>query len=102
MTLAKPIPKYLFNPTNHSRSQQRDEPIRVPVVALTRNLLKTREKSRAQGVIGVGLASHWLKNWPEILWPITKRGSNRNRAITLGSHLKTALSLRSEKLNNSH
>ena len=29
--------------------------------AITCNLLKAREKSRAQGVIGLGFASHWLK-----------------------------------------
>ena len=29
------------------------------------NLLKAREKSRAQGAIG--FASHWLKSWHQIL-----------------------------------
>ena len=29
--------------------------------AITCNLLKAREKSRVQGVIGFGLASYWLK-----------------------------------------
>ena len=33
--------------------------------AITRNLLKAREKSRVQGAIG--FASHWLKKWHEIL-----------------------------------
>ena len=32
-------------------------------VAITRNLLKAREKSRVQGAIGFDFASHWLKNW---------------------------------------
>ena len=36
------------------------------VFAITCNLLKRREKSRAQGAIGFGFASHWLKNWREI------------------------------------
>ena len=61
-------------------------------LAITCNLLKAREKSRVQGAIGFGFASHWLKNRREILKPITKR-SNRNRVITLDSHLKTALSI---------
>ena len=30
-------------------------------LAITCNLLKRREKSRAQGVIGFGFASRWLK-----------------------------------------
>ena len=33
--------------------------------AITCNLLKLRKKSRVQGAIG--FASHWLKNWLEIL-----------------------------------
>ena len=36
-------------------------------LAITCNLLKAREKSRAQGAIGFDFASHWLKNWREIL-----------------------------------
>ena len=27
------------------------------------SLLKAREKSRVQGAIDFGFASHWLKNW---------------------------------------
>ena len=38
-------------------------------------------------------SSRWLKNWGEILKPITKR-SNRNRVITFDSHLKTTVTLR--------
>ena len=60
--------------------------------AVTGNLLKAREKSRVQGAIAFGFASHWLKNWREIFKPITK-SSNRNRVITFDSHLKTALML---------
>ena len=37
-------------------------------------------------------ASHWLKKWREIFQPISKR-SNRTRAITFDSHLKTAQTL---------
>jgi len=59
--------------------------------AVTCNLFKAREKSRVQAAIGICFASHWLKNWREIFKPITS-SSNRNRVITLDSHLKTALS----------
>ena len=56
--------------------------------AITRRVLKAREKSRVQGAIC--FAAHWLKNWREAFKPITER-SNRNRVITYDSHLKTAL-----------
>ena len=59
-------------------------------LAITRNSLKAREKSRIHGAIGFGFASHWLKNWCEAFKPITKH-SNRNHIITFDSHLKTAL-----------
>ena len=58
--------------------------------AITSNLLKAREKSRIQSAVGFGFASHWLKNWRDTFKPITKR-INRNRVITLDSHLKSAL-----------
>ena len=45
-------------------------------------------KSRAQDEIGFGFASRWLKNWREIVKPITKRS---NRVVTFNSCLKTAL-----------
>ena len=38
---------------------------------ITSNLLKAREKSRVQGAIGFGFASHWLKNRRKIFEPIT-------------------------------
>ena len=59
-------------------------------LAITCNSLKAREKSRVQGAIGVGFASHWLKNWRDSFKRITKR-SNRNHGITFDSHLKTAV-----------
>ena len=34
-------------------------------LAIIRNSLKAREKSRARGAIGFGCTSHWLKNWRE-------------------------------------
>ena len=43
--------------------------------AITCNSLKARGKSCVQGAIGI--ASHWLKNWREILKPITQH-SKRN------------------------
>ena len=58
---------------------------RLEFLAITCNLLKAREKSPVQGVIG--FAPHWLKNWRGIFKPITKR-SNRNRVITFDSHFK--------------
>ena len=42
-------------------------------LAITRNSLEAQEKSRPQGAIGFGLASHWLKNWRESFKPIAKR-----------------------------
>ena len=48
-------------------------------LAITSNSLEAREKSRVHGAIGVGLASHWLKN------------CNRNPVFTFDSHLKTAI-----------
>ena len=60
-------------------------------LAITCNSLEAREKSRVQGAIGFGFASHWLKNWHESFKPITKR-SNRNHVITFDGRLKTARS----------
>ena len=59
-------------------------------LAFTYNSLEAREKSRVDGAIGFGFASHWLKNWRESFKPITKR-RNRNHVTTFDSHLKTAL-----------
>ena len=46
-------------------------------------------KSRVQGAIGFGFASHWQKNWREIFKLITER-SSRNGVISFGCHLKSA------------
>ena len=56
-------------------------------LAIICNSLKAREKSRVHGAIGFGFTSHWLKNWRESFWPITKTS---NRVITFDSHLKAA------------
>ena len=55
------------------------------LLEITCNLLK----SRVQGAIGFGFASHWQKNWREIFKPITER-SSRDRVISFGCHLKGA------------
>lgn len=47
----------VITPTNHDRSKQREEPIKI-----TRNLLQARKKSRVQGSIGFCFAPYWLKN----------------------------------------
>lgn len=60
-------------------------------LVISRNLLKSRERWHEHGVIGFNFAWHWLKNWCEILKPVTKR-SNRNRVIIFNIQLKTALS----------
>ena len=87
MTVEKPKPKQLLRPitigTNSAMNQSQ-------FLAITCISLEAREKSRAQGAIGFGFASHWLKNWRESFKPITKR-SNRNNVISFDSHLKTAL-----------
>ena len=87
MTVEKPKPKQLVRPittgTNSTINQSQ-------LLEITCNSLEAREKSRVQGAIGFGFASHWLKNWREYFKPITKR-SNRNLVVTFDSHLKTAL-----------
>ena len=39
----------------------------------TCNFLEAREKSRVLAATGCGFASHWLKNWREILKPVMCR-----------------------------
>ena len=83
----KPKPKSLFRSitTRANIAINQSE-----FLAFTRNLLKAREKSRVQGIIDSGFASHWLKNWREIFKPITEP-SDSNRLITFDSQLNTAL-----------
>ena len=78
--------KKTVNLTGHKWRKQRNEPIRIQ--GMKYNFLKARQKSRIQGVLGFGFASHWLKNWREIFKPITKRS---NCVINFDSRLKTAL-----------
>ena len=84
MTVEKPKPKQLLQPTTTGAGNQSQ------FLAIICNWLKAREKSRVHGAIGFGFDSHWLKNWRESFKPITKR-SNRNHVFTFDSHLKTAL-----------
>ena len=81
MTVEKPKP--ITTGANSAMNQSQ-------FLAITCNSLKAQEKSRVHGAIGLGFASHWLKNWRESFKPITKR-SNRNHVITFDSNLKTAL-----------
>ena len=66
MTVEKPKPKQLLRPiaigTNCAMNQSQ-------FLAITCNLHEAREKSRVQGAVGFGFASHWLKNWRESLKP---------------------------------
>ena len=55
------------------------------------NLLKSQEKIARVRLTGINFASHWLKNWRDILEPITKR-SNRKGVVTFDSQFNTALS----------
>ena len=55
------------------------------IQAITGNVLKAREKSRVQGAIGFGFASHWLHNWRDIF------SQSLSVAITFDSYLKTPL-----------
>ena len=87
MTVEKPKPKQLLRPITKGADSAMNQ---SQFLAITCNSLKARKKSRVQGAIGLGFASHWLKNWRESFKPITKR-SNRNHVITFDSHLKTAL-----------
>ena len=75
-------------PTGASSAMSQSE-----FLAITCDLLKAREKSRAQDATSFGFTSHRLKNWQEIFEHITMR-SNRNRVITFNSHLKTTLKKR--------
>ena len=85
MTVEKLIPKLLFQTITTGGDSATNQ---SEFLAITRNLLKAREKSRLQGAIGFGF--QWLKNWLEIFKPVTKC-SNCNPGITFESYLKTAL-----------
>ena len=92
MTVEKPKPKQLLRPITTGANSVMNQ---SEFLVITCNSLKGREKSRVHRAIGFAFASHWLKNWRESFKPITKR-SNRNHAITFDSHLKTALSMKTD------
>ena len=69
--------------TNHTRSEQRNEPIRIPS-----NYLSLAQS--AGKIVRLVLLLIGWKNWREISKPITKR-SNRNRVISFDSYLKPTL-----------
>ena len=87
MTVEEPKPKQLLRPITTGADSAMNQ---SQFLAITRNSLEAREKSRVRGAIGFGFDSHWLKNWRVPFKPISKR-SNRNHVITFNSHLKTAL-----------
>ena len=87
MTVEKPKPKQLLRPITTGADSAMNQ---SQFLTITCNSLKARERSRVQGVIAFGFASHWLKNWRDSFKPITKR-CNRNHVITFDSHLKTTL-----------
>ena len=77
MTVVKPKPKQLLQPITTGADSAMNQ-----FLAITCNSLKAREKSRVQGAIAFGFASHWLKNWRKSFKAISKR-SNRNHVIIL-------------------
>ena len=87
MTVEKQKPNQLLQPITTGADSVMNQ---SQFLTITCNSLKAREKSRVQGAIAFGFASHWLENWRESFKPITKR-SNRSNVITFDSHLKTAL-----------
>ena len=75
MTVEKPKPKQLLRPITTGADSAMNQ---SQFLAITCNSLKAREKSRVQGAIALGFASHWLKNWRESFKPITKKKQSRN------------------------
>ena len=64
MTVEKPKPKQLLRPIKTGAGSVMNQ---SQFLANTCTSLKAREKSRVDGGIGFGFASHWLKNWRELL-----------------------------------
>ena len=87
MTVEKPKPKQLLRPITTGAASEMNQSQFLEIIYIS---LKAREKSRVNGAIGFGFASHWLKKLRESFGPITKR-SNHNHVTTFYSHLKTAL-----------
>jgi len=68
MTVEKPKPKQLLRQITRGINSSMNQ---SQFLAITRNSLEAREKSRLHGAIGFGFASHWLKNWRDSFKPIT-------------------------------
>ena len=66
---------------------------------ITSNLLKAREKSRLQGAIGFGFASHRLKLWRETFKPITKRSNRKGLISFIRQSLENCPIMNDEILN---
>ena len=62
MTVEKPKPKQLLRPITAGADSAMNQ---SQFLAIIRNSLKAREKSRVRRAIGFGCTSHWLKNWRE-------------------------------------
>ena len=80
MTVAK---QYQSNYSDQSNSEMN----KSEFLAITWNLLKAREKSRDQSAIGIGSASHWLKNCARLL----SQSLSEAVVITFDGHWKIGL-----------
>ena len=86
MAVEKPIPKQKLRPITTGTNSATNQP---EFLVITRELLKAREKSRAQGAITVVLVL-FLIGWKLVPNYYTRR-SNRDRVVAFDSNLKTAL-----------
>lgn len=57
--------------------------------AMTRNLFKAQEKSRAQGAIGFGFCFSLIEKQAGVFLKAISKSGNHNRVISFDSHLKT-------------
>ena len=83
--------------TNDNRCKQCNESIRIPsnYIYLAQSMGKIACTILLLLLV-IGLPSHWLKNWCDILKPVTGHNNycyNSNCGISFDSHLKTALYL---------
>ena len=65
--------QYRKTKTTRKRKQQ-NGPIRI------RNKSQARENVCERGTIGFGFASHWLRKWRELWYPITERSKAKSKA----------------------
>ena len=69
MTVKKLKPKQLLRPITTGAGSAMNQ---SQFVAITCNSLKARERSRVQGAIAFGFASHWLNNWHDSFKPTNR------------------------------